>query len=92
MTPRIGEPRLYVVAADVVIYPGEVARALLSPHDLLRMANGEAVQPQQWMVEPEPGRRAAWLRIRYRLWDRFVNRLIGGRQRRDVSVTTEARE
>lgn len=73
ITPPIGEPRLYDGATIPILYPGETATARVDPAALhAAVLNGDHEVPVMgWTVEPAPGWKARWLRVRYRVWGRW---------------------
>lgn len=76
MTPTIGEPRIYAGGSIPILYPGERATARVDPEALIAAhARGETtVAITDWIVEPTPGWRGRWLRLRYRVWGRWFAR------------------
>lgn len=83
--PRIGEVRQYDGAIGV-LYPGERAQAVIKPEDIeaataAARACGltRARVPSDrcnWLVEPEPGIKAAYRRVRYRLIGQWYERFM----------------
>lgn len=87
--PRVGEPRLYDGEEIPVLYPGERAHcAEWAVVEDATDAQGRRVRrarAMRWMVEPEPGVRAACRRWRYRLLGQWVDALRarpGGKEER----------
>lgn len=79
MQPPIGVHRIYEGPEIPMIYPGERATSAAIPAEDIERLIDEAVERgddhitihgAQWIVEPEPDWRGAWLRWRYRFMTR----------------------
>lgn len=97
MTPKIGTVRVVVGPQKPTIYPGEMASATVSEEEFEAALASAAstkgarieIAPTGWTVEPMPGRRGLYLRWRYRLVGRWLERVGIGRARINVSARVQ---
>lgn len=79
MTAKCGERRVIAGEQIPCLHPGEVAIAQVDPVAVKAAADAAFARGEThftipitgWLIEPAPGRRAAWLRFRYR-WLRWL--------------------
>lgn len=82
MKPPIGVPRIYLGNEIPVVYPGEIARSgAVSLDELVDSMTAASETPasvplEDWVVEPRPGARGVFLRLRYRLVGQWVDRAV----------------
>jgi hypothetical protein len=77
----IGQPRLSAGDVMPVLYPGEIATARLDIGDAINaLVEGVSgrdwmeLPVREWLIEPMPGWKGRWLRLRYRVWGRWFSR------------------